>query len=89
MVRNEATSPLLPKCHHYPVVDVLFIGIGDTLNSDYVCLWNNGNYAAIKEERDRFHSEFLFEGPPQDQCYEKFLKVINELVEMYVFSTTE
>ena len=49
-----------------------------------VRLWNNGKYAAIKEEHERINWESMFEGQTIEQCNGTFLNLTNNLVELYV-----
>ena len=60
----------------------------DDSNNINVRLWNKGDYAAINEELERISWESIFVGQTIDQCYGTFLNATNNLVELYVRSTT-
>ena len=90
MVGDVAILPPLPKFQHCPVVVDPYIEVNDDSNSvnEHVRLCNKGNYAAINEELERINWETIFEGQTIDQCYGTFLIVTNNLVDLYVPSTT-
>ena len=84
MVGDVSVGAPLPRCHHCPVLADLYLSTSVTSVEKYVRLWSKGNYAAISRELGGVGWESLFEGRSLDECYNLFISVCSELVDMYV-----
>ena len=83
LIGEVSVLPPLPHCRHGPVVFEFFGCVSD-IPSKQVRLWFKGNYRELSEELSLYDWRSAFEGETVDVCYNKFLDVVQRLIDRHV-----